>query len=207
MNTLYLRAAHRGPALLAIKDQSGSVFGGFVTEPFETRVGYYGTGQCFLFRGMKIETKEMERSDGAVTAEDEDKDGEEKRQVEVFHATGDNEYLIHAEAGFIAMGGGYVFHHPLHHTHTHPLFLLLAMAFLDSGSTKISLTDIRRRVARSGIRSFRPGRVLLVLGWSFGHLAFEFPIPPSPFFSFLCLSLSFSLFDNFSHSSIQSFGL
>lgn len=83
LNTLYQNAANRGPALLVIKESSGRLFGGFVTEPFEPRNGFYGTGQCFLWRQES-----------------------ENNTVKVWHATGVNEYLIHAELDFIAMGGG-----------------------------------------------------------------------------------------------------
>eukprot|EP01125_Pyxidicula_operculata_P001706 TRINITY_DN11530_c0_g1_i1.p1 TRINITY_DN11530_c0_g1~~TRINITY_DN11530_c0_g1_i1.p1 ORF type:complete len:477 (+),score=89.23 TRINITY_DN11530_c0_g1_i1:7-1437(+) len=49
MQTFYNRTREISPTLLIISDSNGGVFGGYCTEPWEQRSGFYGTGQCFLF--------------------------------------------------------------------------------------------------------------------------------------------------------------
>ncbi|KAJ3036539.1 oxidation resistance protein 1 [Rhizophlyctis rosea] len=91
LNTLYKRAAEdHGPQLLVIKDSDENVFGAFGSEHFHVRTGYYGTGSCFLFK----QSSSPENVDGG------------SGEVKVFHATGENDYLMLSEPHFIALGGG-----------------------------------------------------------------------------------------------------
>ena len=44
------RAADAGPAVLAVRDTSGRVFGAFTAEPWRIAPRYYGTGESFVFQ-------------------------------------------------------------------------------------------------------------------------------------------------------------
>jgi len=67
--------------VVAVQDSTGRTFGVFVNEPLYPHVGYYGNGECFLWR---------EREDG----------------VEAFKWTGKNNYFILCENENLAFGGG-----------------------------------------------------------------------------------------------------
>ncbi|KAJ3227886.1 oxidation resistance protein 1 [Clydaea vesicula] len=83
LKTLYSRCFDAGPCLLLIKDDKGNTFGAFSNQEFAVNVGYFGNGLCFLW---KWDVK--------------------KKKIEVFKATGANEYLVLCETHFIAFGGG-----------------------------------------------------------------------------------------------------
>lgn len=47
--TFFSKVKGESPTLIIIKDSDGYVFGGFASEGWEPRRGYFGTGECFLF--------------------------------------------------------------------------------------------------------------------------------------------------------------
>lgn len=103
LNTLYHRAqAIKTGLMLVIKDTGGSLFGAYLSDSLRPSVGYYGTGQCFLWKSLCNGDKAVtHESTGTSSA-----GAESESQVQVYHATGINEYLIHSEVNFIALGGG-----------------------------------------------------------------------------------------------------
>jgi len=82
MSTLYNKSRKSGPQVLAIRDIDGNVFGGFLSQELQPRTGYYGSGECFLWK---------------VT---------DTNSLKIFRWTGKNNYCILSETSFIAMGGG-----------------------------------------------------------------------------------------------------
>eukprot|EP00842_Homolaphlyctis_polyrhiza_P000420 jgi/Hompol1/1379/HPOL_002303-RA len=83
LHTMYRLCEDTGPCLLAIRDETGNVFGAFANENFAVRSGFFGNGTCFLWK--------QEAQTG---------------NVKVFPATGHNDYLILNEMHCIAFGGG-----------------------------------------------------------------------------------------------------
>ncbi|KAI8807867.1 TLD-domain-containing protein [Cladochytrium replicatum] len=79
--------------LLVIRDDELNVFGAFGTDVLKLHVGYFGTGECFLWKLDQLRSKKP-------TTEDD-------QAISVFHATGANEYLMLCEPHCIAFGGGY----------------------------------------------------------------------------------------------------
>lgn len=88
LSTLYgnLRG-FKGPVILAIRDTEDSIFGAFVSHPFQPRIGHYGTGESFLWR-LHPGTSAM---DFAITQ---------------FPSTGKNNYFAMCEPEFLAVGCG-----------------------------------------------------------------------------------------------------
>merc|ERR1719231_2248798 len=51
LQTLYNRANKcRGPSLLLARDAAGQVFGGFASHTWRPTSGFFGSGECLLFR-------------------------------------------------------------------------------------------------------------------------------------------------------------
>lgn len=108
ISTMYERAAthakRRGGVgtgaegwVLVVKDLSGGTFGAFLNEALVVRAGYFGNGECFLWR-MEPESAGKENA------------GAEKRKrragFKVFPYTGVNDYCIFCEQSGISVGGG-----------------------------------------------------------------------------------------------------
>jgi hypothetical protein len=88
LSTLYrLSSAYNGPIILGIKNNLGELFGAFLTDSLIPRGGYYGTGECFLWKALNKA---------------------EPWEIKVFRATGKNEFMIHTENSFLSFGGGWV---------------------------------------------------------------------------------------------------
>lgn len=51
--SLFERARHAKPSLVAVRTARGEVFGGFVTSEWEPQTGYFGTGECFLWKKLQ----------------------------------------------------------------------------------------------------------------------------------------------------------
>jgi len=81
LNTLYQKVEKAGPLLVAIRDTENNVFGAYVSEPFHVAKGFYGTRECFLWKYLKGSLK-------------------------MYPTSGNNEYFIHSEPDFIAIGAG-----------------------------------------------------------------------------------------------------
>ncbi len=95
-----------GPLLIVIKDEFDELFGAFASETLHVQTGFYGDGSCFLWKKRESST-------------------EEECQIDVYKATGENNYLIYSEAHCIAFGGGsgrfgLWFDEELDHGHSEP---------------------------------------------------------------------------------------
>jgi hypothetical protein len=49
LNTFYMKTRNRGPSVMIVEDTEGYVFGGFVSESWEPKKGFCGTGESLLF--------------------------------------------------------------------------------------------------------------------------------------------------------------
>ncbi|KAJ1911948.1 oxidation resistance protein 1, partial [Mycoemilia scoparia] len=91
IRTLYNQVDKKGPVLLAIKDTDGHVFGAFLSDPPKADPSFYGNGTSFLWRSYR--STSIPSSSGYDS-------------VQVYKSTGDNQYYIHCQPEFIAVGGG-----------------------------------------------------------------------------------------------------
>ncbi|KAI8641729.1 TLD-domain-containing protein [Parasitella parasitica] len=83
LNTLYRKCFNNGPCLLVIRDSQDEVFGAYLSEGVHIDTSCYGTGECFLWKQNKS-----------------------TKQVDVYHWTMLNDYLIYGDQDFFAIGGG-----------------------------------------------------------------------------------------------------
>lgn len=68
--------------ILAIKDDDENVFGAFVNERIRPQTGYYGNGECFLWKQT------------------------DSGKLKAFNWTGRNDYMVLTEAHYLSFGGG-----------------------------------------------------------------------------------------------------
>ena len=87
ITTLYNNVKDAGPFLLVIKDEEDEIFGGFVNESLHISTGFYGDDTAFLFKVNKNQTQN-------------------EPLVQVWKATGENNYIMYADNNCIAFGGG-----------------------------------------------------------------------------------------------------
>jgi len=80
LNTLYSRCKDQGASILVVEDNKANVFGGFVSDSWRVEPHYYGTGESFLFSL--------------------------KPNVNFFHWTGKNNFIMCSRRDFISIGGG-----------------------------------------------------------------------------------------------------
>ncbi|KAI8884461.1 TLD-domain-containing protein [Backusella circina FSU 941] len=81
LKTMYEKTRNcANPCILAIRDSDDQVFGCYSSESFSCQTGYYGTGECFLWKS--------------------------EPKLKVFPWTGKNDYMILTDANSIAIGGG-----------------------------------------------------------------------------------------------------
>ncbi|KAI9226221.1 MAG: TLD-domain-containing protein, partial [Piptocephalis tieghemiana] len=89
LSSLYRQVERKGPCILVVSDEANHVFGAFLSDPPHPQPGYFGSGECFLWRAIPSpEGSEVEEV------------------VESFPWTGVNDYCILAEPHFLAVGGG-----------------------------------------------------------------------------------------------------
>ncbi len=87
LTTLYHQLnPFKGPVLVAVKDEFGSVFGAFVNQSLRPRQGHYGNGECFLWR-------KAEQLDNNNT-------------FTKYPSTGKNNYFVISEPDYLAVGCG-----------------------------------------------------------------------------------------------------
>ncbi|KAI8987751.1 TLD-domain-containing protein [Mycotypha africana] len=84
LHSLYrLAKNNKGPCVLSIKDANNNIFGAFLNETLKPGTRYYGTGESFLWKWSKAESKLI-----------------------TYKWTGKNDYIILSDMEFIAVGGG-----------------------------------------------------------------------------------------------------
>ncbi|CAD6932003.1 unnamed protein product [Tilletia controversa] len=81
--------------ILAVKDADDNIFGAFVNERLRPRTGYYGTGECFLWK-----TTRQPPSLKAVNP------SLEPNRIKTFRWTGRNDYVLLTESSFLSIGSG-----------------------------------------------------------------------------------------------------
>lgn len=105
INTLYLRCSGSGACILALRDQTGAVFGGFASElklPSETgpdKRHFYGSGESFLWQLEPI--KGLPPLPSAQSG-DEPPD----HLVHCHRWSGENNYFLLSSKDYLAMGSG-----------------------------------------------------------------------------------------------------
>jgi hypothetical protein len=72
----------KGPVLISIKDELGSIFGAFVNQSLQPRQGHFGNGECFLWRKNSLNT------------------------FIKYPSTGKNNYFVISEPEYLAIGCG-----------------------------------------------------------------------------------------------------
>jgi LysM repeat protein len=80
LNTFYAKVFNKGPNIILIEDSKNCVFGAFVSEHWEPRKGFYGSGESFLFTLFP--------------------------EFNAYTWTGLNNYVMYSNEEQIAMGGG-----------------------------------------------------------------------------------------------------
>lgn len=88
ITTLYQKVKGKGPLIMAVRDNSSQVFGAYLSETLIPRSGYYGTGECFLWRVIPVSERNK------------------SLQVRAYPWTGKNDYFIASEMSYIGVGGG-----------------------------------------------------------------------------------------------------
>ncbi|KAI9271441.1 TLD-domain-containing protein [Sporodiniella umbellata] len=82
-STLYQQCKQNsGPCLLVIQDSQFETFGAYLTESFHNDTGYYGTGECFLWK-LDSQTE----------------------KANVYPWTMKNDYLVYSDRSSLAVGG------------------------------------------------------------------------------------------------------
>ncbi|ORX82388.1 TLD-domain-containing protein, partial [Anaeromyces robustus] len=86
LSTLLLNCSETyltGSFILAILDSDGYIFGAYLSEIIHVSQRFYGSGECFLWRLNN-----------------------EKKEIEYYRGSIENQYHIVTEKSFIAFGGG-----------------------------------------------------------------------------------------------------
>ncbi|KAJ1726966.1 oxidation resistance protein 1 [Coemansia biformis] len=89
MNTMLERCAGEKALVLAIKDTSNRVFGAFLNETLRLSPTFYGQGTSLLWKAFRSSPQSRK-----------------KDAVKCFKYSGENEYFILCDPGFVAIGGG-----------------------------------------------------------------------------------------------------
>lgn len=97
LSTLYARVeqgmAGLGSSIgcvLVVQDTEGALFGAFSNEALKKREGYYGSGECFLWKAKQFQPGDIRIGMG----------------VKAFRWTGRNEYMNLCDNDYISFGGG-----------------------------------------------------------------------------------------------------
>lgn len=89
-------AMHDAGLILAVQDSDGNVFGAFLNEPIRPHPHYFGSGQSFLWKTVKVPGLRNDH-DGILEA---------GRMLKVFPWSGSNMYACLAQSSSLAFGGG-----------------------------------------------------------------------------------------------------
>ncbi|ORX97117.1 TLD-domain-containing protein, partial [Basidiobolus meristosporus CBS 931.73] len=85
IHTMYKKLRdYEGSIILALKDNEDNTFGAYLSEPFQPHPGFYGNGECFLWKMTNASLSEPE--------------------IKVYTSSGENGYYILSDLGFIAVG-------------------------------------------------------------------------------------------------------
>lgn len=107
LKTLYEKSGQNGPGLVIMKDNFENVFGFYTSHSLEVKKGFRGNGDWFdesytttnELHSLMIDNSFLWKIMG-------------DNSIQVYHATGANDYLILCEPHCIALGGGYYFTSP-----------------------------------------------------------------------------------------------
>lgn len=88
-------AMHDAGLVLAVQDTDGNVFGSFINEPIKPQPHYFGSGQSFLWKTVKV----PDRTSGEGVFE-------AGRMLKIFPWSGRNLYACLAQGSSLAFGGG-----------------------------------------------------------------------------------------------------
>jgi hypothetical protein len=113
LRTLYYRNRNfLGPTMLAILDMDGCLFGCFASEAWKLREGYYGNGECYLWKRVTIgslstEPSKLKRDITApLSGVEEAESGTTIIPIEVYRSTGANSCYMSGTKKYLAMGCG-----------------------------------------------------------------------------------------------------
>ncbi len=81
LDILYSFVNKKGPSLLVVRTIQNEVFGAYTSTNWQSRDGYYGTGECFVFRVL---------------------DG----KVDVYNWSKKNYYMMASTESYLLIGGG-----------------------------------------------------------------------------------------------------
>ncbi|KAE8241729.1 hypothetical protein A4X13_0g7288 [Tilletia indica] len=81
--------------ILAVKDAEDNVFGAFINERLRPRTGYYGTGECFLWKTTR-QPPSLKAANPSL----------EPNRIKTFRWTGRNDYVLLTESTFLSIGSG-----------------------------------------------------------------------------------------------------
>jgi hypothetical protein len=104
LRTLYSRNRNFvGPTMLAMLDMDGCLFGCFASESWKLREGYYGTGECYLWKVTTTPQTHLIDDTGVCTSPKTVYES----SIEAFHSTGANSCYMLGTEDFLAIGSGY----------------------------------------------------------------------------------------------------
>lgn len=138
--TLYKKAdayrGKRGGFVLVVRDGSGNVFGGYLSDPPHPAPNFYGNGECFLWRASVLPSmptlaslppppsedtthaqrmttlahpkQRLQTPPGSGRSTRSGTATPERIRFKAFPYSGENDYMIFCEQGFLSIGGGYV---------------------------------------------------------------------------------------------------
>ncbi|CEH15695.1 Oxidation resistance protein [Ceraceosorus bombacis] len=87
--------------VVAVQDEDDNVFGAYVNERLRPQAGYYGSGECFLWRTCRAPTDEgVDLTDGAATS------ASASLKVQTYPWSGANDYMVLTQPEYLSFGGG-----------------------------------------------------------------------------------------------------
>lgn len=96
LETLLAKCRTAAPTLLAIKDSKGTVFGGYVSDPWRRSTSYFGSGQSFVFSFHNSSLPKARRQSDVS-------------RFRVYKWSRENSYFQNVTDTHLCMGGGGAF--------------------------------------------------------------------------------------------------
>ncbi|KAL9933967.1 hypothetical protein V8E36_007049 [Tilletia maclaganii] len=81
--------------VLAVKDADDNVFGAFINERLRPKSGYYGSGECFLWKTTR-QPASLSKLNPSL----------DPSRIKTFRWTGRNDYVLLTESSFLSIGSG-----------------------------------------------------------------------------------------------------